>query len=65
MVEKWEMKINPDPTWAPQKILCFGQPNPTNRNQPTLDFFCHFVVGVFIIKVSEKNRKKQQKADPT
>jgi len=40
---------------ALKKILCFGQPDPTYRNQPTLDFFFYenavFFVGVFIIEV--------------
>ena len=41
---------------GPNKIiLCFGQPDPTYRNRPTLDFFAKlpgFFVGVFIIEVS-------------
>ena len=48
-----------------KNILCFGQPDPTYRNRPTLDFFYEnavFFVGVFIvIKVSilkKKNRSR-------
>ena len=52
----------------PQKILCFGQPDPTYQNRLTLDFFNEntgfFFVGVFIIEVSIlKNKNKT--ADPT
>jgi len=39
----------------PKNIMCFGQPDPTYRNRPTLDFFYEnnvFFVGVFIIEVS-------------
>ena len=46
--------------FRPKKILCFGQPDPTYRNRPTLDFFLRkypFFVGVFIIKVSILKKK--------
>ena len=48
-------------------MLCFGQPDPTYRNRPTLDFFYENTekkfVGVLIIEVSnyKKNNKKQSR----
>ena len=55
--------------WGLKKILCFGQPDPTYRNRPTLDFFYEntvvFFVGVFIIEVSILKKKLKNRADPT
>jgi len=49
-----------------KQILCFGQPDPTYQNQPTLDFFMKktfFFVGVFIIEVSILKKTKQQQTN--
>jgi len=52
-----------------QKILCFGQPDPTYSNLTTLDFFYEntgvFFVGVFIIEVSLLKKFFFKSADPT
>ena len=47
---------------APQKILCFRQPEPTYQNWPTVDFlqkYHVFLVGVFIIEVSILKKNQQ------
>ena len=51
------------------KNLCFGQPDPTYRNRPILDFFLTkntlFFVGDFIIEVSILKNKTKSIVDPT
>ena len=44
----------------PKKILCLGQPDPTYRNQPTLDFFTKNTVCVFLLGIyrTQTFRKK-------
>jgi len=50
-------------------MLCFGQPDPTYRNRPTLDFFYKNTeekfVGVLIIEVSNLKKTQKNRADPT